>query len=150
MIRKGNQKLIIYTDGGSRGNPGPSAFGVVIQDENGRVIREYGEYLGDRHTNNEAEYQAVISALKKLKQMLGKKNLKEIPIEFRTDSELLVNQLNGKYKVEGETIIPLFIKIWNLKIDFGPLVFIHVPRGKNQEADRLVNSALDARQSKLF
>ncbi len=145
-----HQKLIIYTDGGSRGNPGPSAIGVVITDERGNIIKEYGEYLGDHLTNNEAEYQAVIFALKKVKLLLGKKQLKTTSIEVRMDSELLERQLNGAYKIEDPKIIPLFITIWNLKIDFGPITFIHIPREKNQDADRLVNQTLNKKESTLF
>lgn len=144
------KKLILCTDGGSRGNPGKAALGVVIKDERERVIKEYGEYLGDSLTNNEAEYHAVLFGLKKIKHLFGGEKIKKITIEVRSDSDLLVNQLSGNFKIEGVTIIPLFVKIWNLRIDFGPIEFVHVPREKNQEADRLVNQALDREGARLF
>ena len=132
-------KIIIYTDGGSRGNPGPSAIGVVINDKG------YSEYIGEG-TNNDAEYKAVIFALKKIKALLGKERLKEAEIELKSDSELLVKQLNGEYKIMEPRIQQFFIEIWNLKIDFGKIKFTLIPREKNSEADKLVNRALDERR----
>lgn len=141
-------KIIVYTDGGARGNPGPAAIGVVIKDVSGRVIKSYGETIGEA-TNNEAEYRAVIFALAKLKALVGKKKIADLLIEMNLDSELVAKQLNGEYKIEEERLFPLFIKIWNLKMDFGEVRFRHVPRGKNKEADRLVNEALDRGQEAL-
>lgn len=137
------EHLIIYTDGGSRGNPGPAAIGVVICNEKGESLKKYSQFLGDG-TNNEAEYQAVIFALKKVKALFGKKKIKEIVLEIRSDSELLINQLNGKYKILEPNLGPPFLKIWNLKIDFGELNFTLIPREKNKEADRLVNEELNS------
>lgn len=128
--------LIIYTDGGSRGNPGPSGIGVVIND------KKYSEYIGQA-TNNEAEYKAVIFALKKAKALFGKKKIKEMEMEVKSDSELLVKQLDGKYKILEPKIQPLFLQVWNLKIDFGKITFKFIPREQNKEADQLVNDALD-------
>lgn len=136
------KKLIIYADGGSRGNPGPAASGVLICDEKGKVIKEYSEYLGTA-TNNEAEYQAVIFALKKAKALYGKKVVKNTQVEIKSDSELLVRQLNGEYKILDSKIQPLFLKVWNLKIGFSKVKFSLIPREKNKEADKLVNEALD-------
>jgi len=130
------KKIIIHTDGGSRGNPGPAAIGVVIGD------KEYSEQIGQA-TNNEAEYQAVIFALKKAKALFGKKKIKEIEFEIRSDSELLIKQLNGEYKILEPKIQPLFLQVWNLRIDFGKIKFVLIPREENKEADRLVNQALD-------
>ena len=129
-------KFIIYTDGGSRGNPGPSAIGVVIGE------KEYGEKISDT-TNNVAEYSAVVFALKKAKQLLTKIEAKKTEIDLKTDSELLVKQLNGEYKIKNEKLQPLFIEVWNLKQDFKSVTFTHVPREKNKEADSQVNRALD-------
>lgn len=141
-VKKTN-KIIIYTDGGSRGNPGPAAIGVVIQDDRGGAIKRYAENIGVR-TNNEAEYEAVIFALRKAKQLFGKEKAKEMKIEIRMDSELVVRQLSGMYKIEEEKLFPLFIKVHNLGIDFGnAIAFVHVKRDKNAEADRLLNEALD-------
>ena len=130
------QKIIIYTDGGSRGNPGPSAVGVVINNKG------YSEYIGEG-TNNEAEYRAVIFALKKTKALMGKEKTKEAEIELKSDSELLIRQLNGEYKISEPRIQQLFIEVWNLRIDFGRINFTLIPREKNEEADRLANQALD-------
>jgi len=134
-------KITIYTDGGSRGNPGPSAVGVVIYKEN-QIIKTYSEFIGEA-TNNETEYQAVIFALKKVKLLFGKGKAKEMEIEFLMDSELAVKQLNHEYKIKEERLQLLFIKIWNSILDFKTISFKHIPREKNKEADRLVNEALD-------
>jgi len=146
------KKIIIYTDGGARGNPGKAAIGVVFCDENGQVLKKFGEYLGDNLTNNDAEYHAVIFALKKFKSVFGKKEAEHSEVEIRSDSELLVNQMSGKYKVENEKIQKFFIEIWNLKIDFKEVTFRAIPREKNTQADRLVNEVLDRESSsqKLF
>ncbi len=129
-------QLMIFTDGGSRGNPGPAAIGVVIGD------KEYAEYLGET-TNNVAEYQAVIFALKKTKHLLGKAKLKNTKVVINLDSELVANQLNGKYKILEPDLQPLFIEIWNLRFDFPNLIFQYISREKNKRADRLVNEVLD-------
>lgn len=139
------EKILIYTDGGARGNPGPAAIGIVICNEKGQVLKKYGEYLGDDLTNNQAEYRAVIFALKKVKALFGKKKAKDAEIEVRSDSELLINQLNGKYKILEPELQPLFLQIWNLRVELPRLRFIAVPREENKAADRLVNEALDAR-----
>ncbi len=134
-------KLLINTDGGARGNPGPSAVGVVIKKDN-QVVKKYGHYLG-KATNNQAEYQAVIFALKKVKLLYGRKKAKSMELEFRVDSELLVKQLNHQYKIKEKELQPLFFEIWNSILDFKKVSFIHVGRGENKEADSLVNQALD-------
>ncbi|QQG42618.1 MAG: ribonuclease HI family protein [Candidatus Giovannonibacteria bacterium] len=144
-----SEKLIVYTDGGSRGNPGPAALGVVISDEKGRVIKECGEKIGIK-TNNEAEYAAVIFALKKIKALFGKEKTKKMEVNFKMDSEFVMRQLNGEYKVEEEKLFPLFIFVWNLKMDFAKVTFSHVRREQNKAADRLVNMALDSEQGKLW
>jgi ribonuclease HI len=144
-------KLIIYSDGGSRGNPGPAAVGVVVQNDQGQVLKQYGEAIGQA-TNNEAEYQAAIFALKKIKQVFGKTKMKQAKIQMRLDSELVVKQLNHQYKIEEPGLQPLFLAIWNLMMDFGQVSFSAVPRAKNRAADRLVNQALDEKnnQANLF
>jgi len=136
------KKIIIYTDGGSRGNPGPAAVGFVFCNEKEQIIKNYSEYLGEA-TNNEAEYQAVIFALKKFKSLFGKKLAKNSEIELRSDSELLIKQLNGKYKILEPRIQYLFITAWNLKLDFKKVKFKLISRQKNQAADKLVNEALN-------
>ncbi len=139
------KKIIIYTDGGSRGNPGPAGIGVVFCNEKGQSIKEYSEYIGDKLTNNEVEYRAVIFALKKFKAVFGKKLAKNSEVEIRSDSELLVKQLNAQYKILNENIQPLFLEIWNLKFDFKKLKFKRISREKNKQADKLANEALDAK-----
>ena len=128
-------KLVIYIDGGARGNPGPAAIGVVAGQ------KSYQERIGST-TNNVAEYKAAIFALKKAKQLLGKEKSKS-EVEIRTDSELLYKQLNGQYKIKNKELQPLFIEVWNLQQDFKKVKFIHIAREENRLADRLVNQALD-------
>ncbi len=144
------EKYLIHTDGGSRGNPGPAALGVVIESSDGKLKKEYGEYIGNT-TNNEAEYRAVIFALKKLKSLIGKEKSAQAHVTVHADSELLVKQMNGEYKINDKHIKDWFIDIWNLKIDYGSVIFQHVFREKNKAADRMVNIALDKELSgKLF
>ena len=146
------KKIVIYADGGSRGNPGPAAIGVVFCNEKHQCLKKYAEYLGDNLTNNEAEYQAVIFALKKFKALFGKELAKKTEVEVRSDSELLVKQLTAKYKVQDKNIQPLFLEVWNLQLDFQKVKFKRIPREKNREADALANEALDknARTQKLL
>src|SRR3989344_1486251 len=141
--------ITIYCDGGSRGNPGPAGIGVVIEQGVGNLksgAREYSKYLG-KATNNEAEYQAVIFGIKKVKHLIGGEKAEKAKVEVRMDSELVVNQLNGKYKIKEKSLIPFFIEIWNLKIDFGDIKFKYIPREENKKADWLVNRELDSRNS---
>ncbi len=142
-----SNQVEIYTDGGSRGNPGPAAIGVVIQVGNKK--KKYGECIGDK-TNNEAEYQALVFALKKAKQLIGKKKAKESQAVCYSDSELMVKQLNHQYKLKEKKIQKAFIKIWNLSLDYKRVEFKHVRRELNKEADALVNQALDIEGSKLI
>jgi len=146
------KKIIIYTDGGSRGNPGPSAAGVVFCNERGENFKKYSQYLGENLTNNEAEYQAAIFALKKFKQIFGKKLAKSSEIELKSDSELLIKQLTGEYKILDPKIQLLFITVWNLKLDFKKVKLKLISREKNEEADKLVNEALNnqTKTQKLF
>lgn len=127
-------KVKIFTDGGARGNPGPAAIGVVIQGR--EKIEKYAKYIG-RATNNQAEYQAVILALQKAKNLGAKE------VDCFLDSELVVKQLNHEYKVKDKDLAPLFLKIWNLSQGFKRVNFHYISREKNKEADRLVNLALD-------
>ena len=139
-----NNKITIYCDGGSRGNPGPAALGVYIP----QIKKEYSQYLG-KTTNNDAEYQAIIFALKKIKQLIGKVKTKKTEIEIKTDSELIVSQLNGEYKIKEKSLVPFFMEIWNLKQDFKKVFFKHISREQNTRADFLVNKELDS-QNSLF
>lgn len=132
-----NQKQVtIFTDGGARGNPGPAAIGVVFV-ENGFVINEFKETIGET-TNNQAEYRAVLLALQKAKE-LGFTHL-----DFKIDSELVVEQLNRRFKVKDKGLSSLFVQAWNQLANFSKVTFTHIRREQNKEADRLVNEALDA------
>lgn len=144
------KKVIIYTDGASRGNPGPGGAGIVFCNEKGEVVKTYYQYLGDEVTNNEAEYQAVIIALKKFIAVFGKKLAANSQIDLRSDSELLVKQLKGEYKVSNPRMQEFFIQIWNLRVDFGKITFKAIPREKNKEADKMANMALDEAGRKML
>ena len=136
-------KVVAYTDGGARGNPGPAGIGVQIIDERGKVLKEVSKFIGNS-TNNYAEYQAVATALDTLKKMYGKRT-KEMDFELRMDSELVKKQLNGEYQIKEPGLVPLFIEIHNFRVsNFPHLKLTHVRREKNKEADRLVNEAIDA------
>jgi ribonuclease HI len=130
-------KVIIYTDGGARGNPGPSGAGVVIQD--GAKTYEYKKYLGERQTNNFAEYEAVALALTEAK----KKKLSGRSLEIRMDSQLVVEQLSGNWKIKEAGLKTQAAKVRALLADFPSHKFVYVPRAQNKEADRLVNEAID-------
>jgi ribonuclease HI len=143
-------KVKIFTDGAARGNPGPSAVGIVI--ETGGAKKTYREFIGYA-TNNEAEYKALIFALQKMKLIFGKAKSKNLALECFLDSELIVKQLNREYKVLEENIQKFFLLVWNLSIDFKEVTYSHIPRSKNSEADRLANLALDEAtraQSRMF
>ena len=142
---KAMRKITIFTDGGSRGYPGQAAVGFLFCNEKGQCFKEYSEYLGDNLTNNEAEYQALILSLQKFKAVFGKKLAANSEITIKSDSELLIKQLNGEYKLLDEKIQQLFLKIWNLKLDFKKVKFTLISRDKNKDADRLVNEALDSK-----
>jgi ribonuclease HI len=130
-----------HTDGGARGNPGPSGIGVVIDAPNGERT-ELSKYLGNG-TNNFAEYAAVVLALQELKKKLGTRST-NVAIEIRLDSELVKKQLSGEYQIKEASLVPQFIEIHNLRVSAFPhITFIHIPREKNKDADRLANEAMD-------
>lgn len=131
-----NKKLTIYTDGGARGNPGPAAIGVVIFDQSHREIKRISETIGET-TNNQAEYRALLRGLKEA-VALGA----EEAVCF-LDSELLVRQLSGRYKIKEPGLQSLAAEVLALTSKFKRIDFKHVPREKNQTADGLVNAALD-------
>jgi ribonuclease HI len=136
------EKYIVYTDGGSRSNPGPAGLGVYITDGAGNKVKEVSHFLGVQ-TNNFAEYEAVVQALKALKQILGSKS-KTASIVFKMDSELIVRQLTGIYQIKEVSLIPQFIKVHNALVkDFKNVRFEHIPREENTKADALANAAMD-------
>ncbi|HZR55462.1 MAG TPA: ribonuclease HI family protein [Terriglobales bacterium] len=128
--------LVAFSDGGARGNPGPSGYGVVIQDETGKKVAALSEYLGHQ-TNNFAEYQGLIAALEYAVQH-GHKALRVI-----SDSELLVRQIKGIYKVKNAALQDLYGRAKELIAKLDWFSIGHVLRGKNQEADALANAAMD-------
>jgi ribonuclease HI len=136
-----------YTDGGARGNPGPAGCGAYIISPEGHAS-EFSEFLGNG-TNNMAEYAGVILALTELKKKLGK-HTKEVRVEIRLDSELVKKQLSNEYQIKELSLVPAFIEIHNLHVSAFPhLSFVHVPREKNKDADRLANAAMDQGTSRL-
>ncbi|MFC1663305.1 ribonuclease HI family protein [Patescibacteria group bacterium] len=130
-----NKTISLYTDGGARGNPGPAGIGAVLWEGN-KMIAQVKQYIGVT-TNNIAEYHAVYAGLEKAKQ------LKVNVVNCFLDSELVVNQLNGKYKVKKTDLGPWFIKIWNIRQSFKKVTFKHIRRNENRGADQLVNQAID-------
>lgn len=130
------QELIIFTDGGARGNPGPAGIGVAIYDTNKELLKTYKEYIGNT-TNNIAEYRAALKALEIAKELNA-----EI-VHMNLDSELVVKQINREYKVKNEELGKIFIQIHNIVQNFKKVDFTHVRREENKLADSLVNQALD-------
>lgn len=132
------KKIIIYTDGGARNNPGPAGAGVVIIDGEKKV--EFKKFLGSQ-TNNWAEYEAVALALQEAK----KRGFAGRDIEVRLDSQLVAEQLSNNYQVKEPTLWPQYMKVHNLLVAyFKNTRFIYIPREENREADRLAGEAIDA------
>lgn len=131
-------KLNIFTDGGARGNPGPAASGIVVQNEQGEVLSVFGEYLGEQ-TNNFAEYSALIAGLKKAK------SLGATEVDCYLDSELVVKQMRQEYKVREPGLQKLFVHAFNEATKFKRVHYIHIPREINKAADEQVNKILDKR-----
>ncbi|MFA6981523.1 MAG: ribonuclease HI family protein [Patescibacteria group bacterium] len=130
-------KYALFTDGGARGNPGPAAAGVVLKDAKGNIVTELGMYLGTC-TNNEAEYRALVYGLETAKRH-GVSD-----ISCFLDSELVVRQLNGQYKVKDANLRGFYTKVKELGLGFSSISYTHIFRSKNREADTVVNQVLDA------
>jgi ribonuclease HI len=128
---------VLWTDGGSRGNPGPAAFAYVLETEDGTVLDARGEAIGIA-TNNVAEYSALVAGLRRAAE-LGVAEL-----EVRADSELLVKQMRGEYRVKNKDLQLLFLDASRTARSVGSVTYTHVRREHNELADRLVNEALDA------
>ncbi len=129
-------KVTIYTDGAARGNPGPAAIGATIKDETGNLITSVSRRIGIT-TNNQAEYRAIIAALEKAIS-LGAKH-----VVLKSDSELAVKQINGRYKIKNSALRPLYQEVVKLTGSLESVTVSHVPRARNAEADALANKALD-------
>ncbi|MBN1643581.1 MAG: ribonuclease HI family protein [Dehalococcoidales bacterium] len=128
-------KLIINTDGLSKGNPGTAAIGATIKDEKGKILSKISRCIGVT-TNNVAEYQALIDSLKEALKLGGRQ------VEVRSDSELMVQQLNGRYKIKAVVLRPLYLEAGKLLSQFESVKIKHIPREQNTEADRLANQAV--------
>lgn len=133
-------KFIIYTDGGSRSNPGQAAAAFIIQNKESDILAQEGKYLGVA-TNNEAEYQAVYLALEKLKQDFTSKLPAEV--EVKSDSRLIVQQLCGQFKIKNSKLKILYEEIKKLEDMIGKIQYVYIPRSQNFLADNLVNIILD-------
>ncbi|GAC1426805.1 MAG: hypothetical protein NVSMB64_33010 [Candidatus Velthaea sp.] len=133
-------KITIFADGGSRGNPGPAASGAVLTDETGEVLREIGTFLGVA-TNNVAEWTGLLTGLEAALE------LGATDITVRMDSELVVKQLSGAYRVKHPNLIPLHAKAKTLLRKFARTDIAHVPRKANIAADAVVNQTLDAHRA---
>ncbi|MEW6407847.1 MAG: ribonuclease HI family protein [Patescibacteria group bacterium] len=127
--------LKIFIDGGAVGNPGPAGAGMVIYDEKGKIIKKISEFLG-KETNNQAEYHGLIFALIWAKELQAKQ------VEIYSDSELLVKQIKGEYKIKNKNIKPLFVVAKFLLQFFEKVLFFNIHREKNKEADKLVKMAI--------
>ncbi len=130
------KRLIIFTDGASKGNPGLAAIGAIIKDEQGRIITAISQGIG-RATNNQAEYRAIIAALENAIK-LGTSQ-----VDMRSDSELVVRQINGQYRVKNASLKPLYQKVKQLQSQLAGFTITHIPREENTEADSLANIALE-------
>lgn len=130
------ERLYLFTDGASRGNPGPAAAGVMIKDQEGKVLLEKGQFLG-RMTNNEAEYRALLLGLELAK------DLKPETLVCSLDSELVVSQINSLYRVKKPHLRRLLLKIRQVERNHPKVIYKLIPRGKNTAADTLANDALN-------
>jgi len=133
----GADDLVIHCDGASRGNPGPAGAGAWITTPDGTTVAEIAEGLGET-TNNVAEYTAAILGLERAAELGARRVL------LRSDSQLLINQLTGQYRVKTPHLLPLHRRLRQLAAGFDKVTFEHVPRGANVEADRLANEGVDA------
>jgi len=129
------RSVIINTDGASQGNPGPAAIGATIKDVQGKLLASISQSIG-RATNNQAEYRALIAALEKAA------GLGASQVDIRSDSELVVRQLNGQYRVKKVSLSPLYLEVSRLLSRFQGVTITWVPREQNKEADALANAAL--------
>ena len=132
-----SEKAVLFVDGAARGNPGPAGAGVVLEAAGGAIHR-FGEYLGET-TNNVAEYRALLAGVQKA-AVLG-----IVELEVRSDSELVVKQLNGQYKVKNPQLQELYFATLKAISTFEKITFTHVRREENKEADKMANLAIDAK-----
>jgi len=134
--RRRHRSVILYTDGGSRGNPGPAGYGVVLLSKSGKAIAKLSEFIG-RATSNEAEYRGLIGGLE------AARDCGAVEVSIRADSQLLIRQINGTYKVKSRRLLPLFQRARSLLETFETWRAEHIPREQNLRADSLANEAMD-------
>jgi probable phosphoglycerate mutase len=134
-------QFTIHADGGARGNPGPAGAGAVVRDHLGNIVASVSKYLGIR-TNNYAEYEAVIGALEKVHE-LARGRLAETTVMVKMDSELVVKQMQGVYKIKHPDMKTQSARLKELAAPIGAVFFAHVPRAQNSDADALANEAMD-------
>jgi len=132
-------KYIVYADGGSRGNPGPAGAGAIVRNEEGKTVLTVSEFLGDT-TNNVAEYTAILRALESIRDIAGSD---QADIQVHMDSELVVKQMKGEYKIKHPNLKPLADKVKELVFCYKSVSFTHVRREQNKDADALANEAMD-------
>jgi ribonuclease HI len=142
IVASRNLNCAVYTDGGARGNPGPAAAGGVILAQDGTLVEELSEFLGVA-TNNVAEYQALAMTLRRAKEL----GFEQVTVHM--DSELIVRQLNGIYRVKDPKMLELYAQVRKLLREFSDWKVVHVPRAENKHADELVNAVLDAHSAQL-
>lgn len=135
------QTIIIHTDGGARGNPGPAGIGVDVRDTEGSVLGTVSEYIGET-TNNIAEYTAIVRALEYTASLVP--DSKGVQLTIRLDSQLVERQMNGVYKVKDAGLRPLYEQAKQLVENYASVGFVHIPRSENKIADKLANDAMDA------
>lgn len=131
-----HKELILYIDGVARGNPGEGGIGIIIKNQDGKVLEEIGGYIGET-TNNYAEYTALVTALK------AALRYKPSKVTVYSDSQLLVRQINGLYRVKSQNLIPLYKEGKDIISKIGNVMVLHIPREKNKEADVLANKGVD-------
>jgi len=132
----------IHGDGGSRGNPGPAGAGAMIRDAFGSSVGSVSKFLGIR-TNNFAEYEAVILACEALLKIVPKGEWNKTEVTIKMDSELVVKQMNGIYKIKHPVMREQYARLAHVATAFGKVSFVHVPRAENSDADALANEAMD-------
>ena len=129
------KRLVIFTDGAAEPNPGPAAIGAIIKDEQGRLVASISRRIGQA-TNNQAEYRAIIAALEEATRLGAEE------VDIKSDSELVVKQINGRYRVKRKTLKPLYQQVKQLISPLAGFTITHIPREQNIEADELANIAL--------
>lgn len=130
----------VWMDGAARGNPGKAGIGVVVKDKSGGILAEEFEYLGDDYTNNQAEYHALLKGL----EVCADLDIDEVRVY--SDSSLVVNQMRGDFRVRSDNLRPLYERARGLENEFGEVIYRHISREENSEADALANEAIDERK----